>query len=78
MSSPVGRRDRFGIGYYYLQLTDNRLGILTDDDEHGVEAFYNISVTPWFELGANIQVIDGAVRNIDTAVIGGIRGRIIF
>ena len=70
--------DRFGIGYYFLQLSKNRLGSLTDDDEQGFEVFYNMSVTPWFELSADLQVIDGAGRFSDTAVVGGLRGRILF
>ena len=75
---PGRDRDRFGAGYYYLELTDNRTGLLTDDGEHGVEVFYNIAVTPWFELTADLQVVDGAGRFSDTAVIGGLRGRISF
>jgi porin len=70
--------DRFGVGYYYLQLTDNRLGLLTDDSEQGTEVFYNIAVTPWFELTVDLQVVDGAGRFSDSAVIGGLRGRIAF
>jgi len=70
-------RDRFGLGYYYLQLAD-RPGLLTNDDEHGFEVFYNMSVMPSFELSADLQVIDGAGRFSDTAVVGGLRARITF
>ena len=75
---PGRDRDRFGVGYYYLELADNRLGVLTDDDEHGLEIFYNLSVTPAIEVSADMQVIDGVGRFSDTAVIGGIRARISF
>lgn len=75
---PGRDRDRFGAGYYYLELSDNRLGLFTDDGEHGVEVFYNIAVTPWFELTADLQVVDGVGRFSDTAVVGGLRGRIAF
>jgi porin len=75
---PGRDHDRFGVGYYYLQLTDNRLGLFTDDSEQGVEVFYNIAVTPWFELTADLQMVDGAGRFSDSAVIGGLRGRIAF
>ena len=61
-----------------MRLSDNRLGLLTGDGEHGVEIFYNMAVTPWFELTADLQVVDGAGRFSDTAVIGGLRGRIVF
>ena len=75
---PGRDRDRFGVGYYYQQLSDNRIGLLTDDNEQGVEVFYNMAVTPWFELGADLQVTDGAGRFSDTAVVGGLRARITF
>lgn len=75
---PGREHDRFGVGYYYLDLTDERLGLLTDDGEHGVELFYNLSVTRWFELTADLQVVDGAGRFSDTAVVGGLRGKIRF
>lgn len=75
---PGRDRDRFGIGYYCLELTDKRLGLLTDDYEHGFEIFYNIAVTPWFELTPDLQVIDGVGRFSDTAVVGGVRGKIVF
>ncbi|MGI9245003.1 MAG: carbohydrate porin, partial [Verrucomicrobiales bacterium] len=46
--------------------------------EQGVEVFYNLAVTPSFELTADLQIIDGAVKTSDTAVVGGLRGRIRF
>ena len=75
---PGRDRDRFGLGYYYLELSDNRVGLATGDDEHGVELFYNMAVTPALEVTADLQVIDGAVRSNDTAVIGGLRARLRF
>ncbi len=70
--------DRFGLGYYYMTLSDKRLGLLTDDDEQGVELFYNMAVTQAFEVSLDLQVIDGAVKNTDTAVVGGVRARLVF
>jgi len=70
--------DRFGLGYYYMTLSDKRLGLLTDDDEQGVELFYNMAVTPALEVSLDLQVIDGAVKNTDTAVVGGVRARLVF
>ncbi len=75
---PGRENDRFGLGYYYLELADNRIGVLTDGEEHGVELFYSLAVTPWFELSADFQVINGAGRLSDTATVGGLRGRIVF
>ncbi|MGI9242742.1 MAG: carbohydrate porin [Verrucomicrobiales bacterium] len=75
---PGRDRDRFGVGYYYLEASDNRIGLLTDDSEQGVEVFYNMAVTPWFDLTADLQVIDGIGRFSDTAVVGGLRARLSF
>ncbi|GEM_PF-5862084 len=61
------------------------LGSLFGDTD-GVELFYNIEVTPWFHLTADLQIIDqgfeGApalgVKDPDPAVIIGLRGKIDF
>jgi porin len=89
-SSPIcGReRDTFGIGYFHLAATDEfgpALGSLFGDTD-GVELFYNVEVTPWFHLTADLQIIDqgfeGApalgVKDPDPAVIVGLRGKIDF
>jgi porin len=75
---PGRNRDRFGIGYYYMNLSDERLGLLTGDNESGIEVFYNAALTPWLELSADYQYLDGAVRAADNAHVLGFRGRIIF
>lgn len=75
---PGRDRDRFGLGYYYLKLSNDRIGLLTDDSEQGIEVFYNIAITPWFEVSTDLQVVDGAGRFADTAVVGGLRARIVF
>jgi porin len=59
---PGRPRDRFGIGYYYLDVenptlqgpfrTRSFLG-----DEWGFEAFYNVAITPWMLLTPDLQVI---------------------
>ncbi len=62
-----------------MTFNDDRINlILPSDDEQGVEIFYKMAVMPSFELSADLQVIDGALRGADTAVIGGFRGRIVF
>ena len=41
--------------------------------------FYTVAVTPFFELTADVQVVDGALLTADdTAVVAGIRARIVF
>ena len=84
-SSPIcGReRDSFGMGWYYIGLSDelgpiaNRL--LRPRDETGVELYYKATITDWCELTADVQVLEPAVRrNATTAVVAGLRGNIEF
>jgi porin len=44
-------------------------------DEQGVEAFYNMAVTPWFLLTADLQGVDPVVSNASTAVTGSLRAQ---
>jgi porin len=47
-------------------------------DEKGVEIFYNFAVTKWARLSADLQVIEPAQADRDTAVYGGLRLEIKF
>ncbi len=74
---PSRPQDRFGVGYYYMYFNSTRFeSILQEDDEHAFEAFYNVVLTPWVTLSANLQILDGGLLDADTAVIGGLRLRI--
>ena len=76
---PSRVQDDFGIGYYYMGFTSERVQlILPEDYEQGLEVFYNLTVTPALKLTADLQVIDGAINGADTAWVAGIRGRIEF
>jgi porin len=64
--------DRFGIGYYYMDVRQPKFtGPLGTKellrDESGFEAFYNFAITPWLQLTPDIQVIKPAQKDyIDT------------
>ncbi len=91
---PGRERDRFGIGYYYLDIANPtlRVPILGTRsllrDEWGFEAFYNVALTPWLLLTPDVQVIGPAQRreilglvqreNVATAVVLGARLNVIF
>jgi porin len=83
-SSIRGREaDRFGLGYYYAGTSDEFGPILEAvlgplGDEQGVELFYNIAVTPWFQLTPDLQVINPFREAVDTAVVLGVRGKLDF
>jgi porin len=72
--------DRFGVGYYYLALSDHLPRFIRQRaaDEQGVEVFYNIAVTPWLTITPDLQVIDPASRHTDTTVVAGVRVQIVF
>jgi porin len=55
--------DRWGTGFFHFGLTEPLLAGLAALDvnrrsEGGVEAFYNLAITPWLHLSADLQVID--------------------
>ena len=61
-------------------------------DEKGIEAYYSIAITPWAHLSPDFQIVHGAQRqnllaaatqgaalkNIDTAVVLGLRLGLVF
>jgi porin len=73
--------DNWGIGYYYDSLSeylkDALAPIVRLRDEQGLEIFYNVKVTPWLSLGADLQVIRPGLSS-DTAVLPGLRAVIRF
>jgi porin len=83
-SSPIpGReRDTFGLAYYYLGFSDDFKDvarvITPVRDEHGLELFYNVAVTPWCHLTTDLQVITPALEQADTALVLGLRLKIDF
>ena len=57
-------------------------------DEQGIEAYYNIGITPWMLLTPDIQIVKGAQEHertgllvrqeIDTTVAMGLRLQMVF
>ena len=91
--------DEFGVGYYYIDISNPKFtGPLATRsflrDEYGVEAYYNLAITPWMKLTPDIQVIRPAQKDkvnvvstvppvitregIDTATVIGLRLQMIF
>ncbi len=84
--------DQCGIGYYYtsvnnptIQHPDFTVSLLRD--EWGFEAYYNVALTPWFQLTPDIQVIGPAQKQqtvgsgkqpVGTATVLGLRGQLVF
>ncbi|MEK6257870.1 MAG: carbohydrate porin [Planctomycetota bacterium] len=74
--------DTFGVGYFYTGLSQEvktlTAPLLLLDDEQGVEMYYNIAVTRWFALTADVQFINPANERRDTAVVPGLRAKLDF
>jgi len=74
--------DSFGVGFYYYKwagdLDETLDPLLPLDSEKGLEIFYNLAVTPWFILTADLQWIDPGKANFATETVAGLRGKISF
>lgn len=84
-SSPVPGRDldRWGIGYFRYNISDDLIeGLDTIGiglrDEEGVEAFYNLAVTPWFRVTADVQYIEPVRKDREDATFLGLRSQVKF
>ena len=74
--------DTFGVGYFYVGLSSQFKSLLNpvlpQQDETGVELFYNLAITPWCRLTADLQVARPSTRIYDTVIIPGLRLQIVF
>ena len=75
---PGRREDSFGLGYFIVGASDEFPGFADLDHGQGFEVYYDIAVTPWLHLTPDLQVIDPALRRLDTAVVLGLRSKIEF
>jgi porin len=75
---PGRDRDTFGLGYYYLGLSDELPGRILPDDGQGVEIWYNIEATPWLHITPDLQVINSSRKGMPTTLVGGIRVKLDF
>lgn len=73
-------RDTFGLGWYYLDITDN-FRLDGADKEQGIELFYNVEVNPWLNITPDIQyVVDpaGGFGGRDNSLVIGVRTQMQF
>lgn len=79
---PGRPHDVFGIGYYLYNFSEDLKNattpVLNFGDEQGVEVFYNLAVTPWFRIAADLQWIEPASADNDDAWVGGLRANMRF
>jgi Carbohydrate-selective porin, OprB family len=70
--------DRFGIGFYYTNFSNDVPEIILSGDEIGLEIFYNIAATHWLYVTLDIQVIEPAGKRATTAFLTGLRLQMHF
>lgn len=74
--------DTFGVGYFYLGLSGNFKALaqpfLPQQDENGVELFYNWAISPWARLTGDLQIARPSTAGFNTAIIPGLRFQILF
>jgi porin len=79
---PGREHDTIGLGYYYYDFSDDLQSAVAPlielDDEQGLEIFYNMEVTPWCHISADVQIVNPATASQDTFVAFGLRTNIRF
>jgi porin len=79
-------RDEFGVAYAFTDLSDDLkdnldlilLGGRRLRAEHQLEIFYNLHILQWLQLTGDLQIIRPTRPVADTAVVPGVRLRIVF
>jgi porin len=71
------------VGWYYAALSGQIEPILSAflgsvGNGQGVECFYNYALTPAIHITPDLQVIVPSQREIDLALILGVRAQVIF
>ena len=74
--------DTMGIAYFYTGLSGDFKDLVSPvvhlRDLQGTELYYNYSVTPWFNLTPDLQVIRPSDASNDTAVVVGLRAKLTY
>jgi porin len=63
--------DVFGIGYFYNDVYDSNFtnSVGFDGDSSGVEAFYNLAITPAARFSINLQYLESSLKDEDDATV---------
>ncbi len=77
---PNRDNDTYGIGYYFLDMSDDLPSLMGLTSEQGVELYYNIELAPWLHLTPDLQVIvdPGGSNANDVAIVYGLRMQMSF
>jgi porin len=77
---PDRPNDVFGIGYFYNDVYEDRLTNKAgfDGDSQGVEAFYNLAITPGAKFSVNLQYLESSLKDLDDATVLSGRLHLVF
>ena len=79
---PGRPHDSFGIGYYQYNFSSHlqnaAIPLVAFGNEQGAEVFYNLFVTPWLHISADVQWVNPANSDSDHAWVGGLRMNVKF
>ena len=91
---PGREQDTFGVGWSRLEFSDNFVPFLRKNvgiglqHEDTVELYYNLVLTGWLKITADLQVVEpglkktvtngGQLKNVNTAVVTGLRVKVDF
>ena len=92
---PGRAEDSYGLGFARTQFSSAFIPFLRErldlglDNEDSFETYYNLAITGWLSVTADLQVVDPGLKkalpssglrlvNVDTATIAGIRFRVRF
>ncbi|MFN8390128.1 MAG: carbohydrate porin [Bdellovibrionota bacterium] len=78
-NTPWRELDTFGVGYYFIDASDEAFVERTRiDDEQGIEAWYNVGITPWLHLTPDFQYVNSGLPGSGDVYIFGIRTHVTF
>ena len=79
---PCRPDDTFGLGYFYYNFSDALQNavqpVVRVDDEQGVELYYDLALTRWLRVTADLQWIDPATGANQDVWLAGLRASIRF
>jgi porin len=94
-AGPARPDDSFGLGFARTQFGSAFLPLLREsldlglEHEDSFETYYNLALTKWLSVTADLQIIDPALKkslpssglrllNVDNATVAGLRFRVRF
>jgi porin len=76
------RLDSMGVGYFYVGLSEEykqlAAPILPQQNESGVEFFYNYAISPSSRITTDLQIATPSTQRFDTVIIPGLRLQLLF